>query len=57
MIVLLIPDIFKLYLAGAAIGAGICAIGAYSQPQLDDLLKVTGTDEFAIYAAVVGKIK
>ena len=47
----------NLYLAGEAIGAGICAIGAYSQEELDALLKVDGTEEFTIYAGVVGKIK
>jgi SagB-type dehydrogenase family enzyme len=47
----------NLYLAGEAIGAGICAIGAYNQEELDAILKVDGTDEFAIYAGVVGKIK
>jgi hypothetical protein len=35
----------------------MCAIGAYNQEELDGLLKVDGTDEFTIYAGVVGKIK
>ena len=47
----------NLYLAGEAIGAGVCAIGAYSQVELDDLLKVDGTEELTIYAATVGKVK
>jgi len=47
----------NLYLAGEAIGSGICAIGAYNQEELDALLKVDGTEEFAVYAAVVGKVK
>jgi SagB-type dehydrogenase family enzyme len=47
----------NLYLAGEAIGAGICAIGAYNQEELDALLKVDGTEEFAVYVGVVGKIK
>lgn len=47
----------NLYLASEAVGAGTCAIGAYNQAELDALLKVDGTEEFAIYAAVVGKIK
>ena len=46
----------NLYLAGAAISAGICAIGAYDQQALDALLKVDGTEEFSVYAAVIGKI-
>jgi len=47
----------NLYLAGEAIDTGICAIGAYNQQELDALLEVDGTEEFAIYAAVVGKTK
>jgi len=47
----------NLYLAGEAIDTGICAIGAYNQEELDALLKVDGTEEFAIYAAVAGKTK
>lgn len=47
----------NLYLAGEAIGAGVCAIGAYNQKELDALLEVDGTEEFAVYAGVVGKVK
>jgi len=46
----------NLYLACQSIGAGSCAIGKYSQDELDALLGVDGTDEFAVYAAVVGKV-
>ena len=46
----------NLYLAGEAIGGGVCAIGAYNQKELDALLKVDGTEEFTIYAGVIGKI-
>lgn len=46
----------NLYLACEAINAGTCAIGAYDQEELDNLLNVDGTDEFAIYLAPVGKI-
>ena len=46
----------NLYLACEAIGAGTCAIGAYDQEAMDELLGVDGTDEFAIYAAPVGKV-
>jgi SagB-type dehydrogenase family enzyme len=45
-----------LYLASEAIGAGTCAIGAYDQKKMDEVLGVDGTDEFTIYAAPVGKI-
>ena len=46
----------NLYLASEAIGAGTCAIAAYNQDRMDDLVGVDGTEEFVIYAAPVGKI-
>lgn len=47
----------NLYLACEAIGAGTCAIAAYDQELLDQLLGLDGKDEFAIYLAPVGKIR
>ena len=46
----------NLYLAGAAIGAGACAIAAYDQAKADALVQVDGDEEFVIYLASVGKI-
>jgi SagB-type dehydrogenase family enzyme len=46
----------NLYLATAAIGAGTCAVAAYNQELMDQLLRVDGKDEFTIYLAPVGKI-
>lgn len=46
----------NMYLACEAIGAGTCAIGAYDQEYLDDLLRLDGKDEFTIYLAPVGKV-
>lgn len=46
----------NLYLAGVAIGAGTCAVGAYPQDEIDELLAVDGDEEFAVYLARVGKI-
>lgn len=46
----------NLYLACEAIGAGTCAIAAYNQALVDDLLGVDGEEEFSIYIAPVGKI-
>lgn len=46
----------NLYLAAEAIGAGVCAIGAYEQDKLDHALELDGKDEFAIYVATVGKV-
>jgi SagB-type dehydrogenase family enzyme len=46
----------NLYLACEAIGAGTCAIGAYHQDLMDNLVGVDGDEEFTIYLAPVGKI-
>jgi len=46
----------NLYLACEAIGAGTCAVGAYSQAAMDGLLGVDGEEEFTVYLAPVGKI-
>jgi SagB-type dehydrogenase family enzyme len=46
----------NLYLAVAAIGAGACAVAAYSQDEMDTLLGVDQVDEFTIYCAPVGKV-
>lgn len=46
----------NLYLACEAIGAGTCAVGAYSQRAMDVLLGVDGEDEFTVYLAPVGKL-
>ncbi len=46
----------NLYLASSAIGGGACAVAAYHQQMMDELLEVDGKEEFAIYLAVVGKI-
>ena len=46
----------NLYLAGEAIGAGTCAVAAYDQELMDQLLKIDGKDEFVIYLAAVGKV-
>lgn len=46
----------NLYLACEAIRAGTCAVGAYRQDLMDELLGVDGNDEFTIYLAPVGKV-
>jgi SagB-type dehydrogenase family enzyme len=46
----------NLYLACENIGAGTCAIAAYEQEAMDELLQVDGEDEFTVYLAPVGKI-
>lgn len=46
----------NLYLACEAIGSGTCAIAAYNQSLMDQLLRVDGKEEFTIYLAPVGKV-
>jgi len=46
----------NLYLACEAVGCGTCAIGAYNQDGVDQLIGVDGDEEFAIYLASVGRI-
>lgn len=45
----------NLYLACEAIGAGICAVAAYDQEEMDHLLGLDGDEEFVIYTAAVGR--
>ena len=47
----------NLYLAAEAIGAGTCAIAAYEQEKVDNVIGVNGNDEFAVYLASVGKVE
>lgn len=46
----------NLYLACEAIGAGTCAIAAYRQDLMDELLGVDGNEELTVYLAPVGKM-
>lgn len=46
----------NLYLACAAIGSGTCAVAAYHQGLMDELLGIDGDSEFTLYLAPVGKI-
>lgn len=46
----------NLYLACEAIGAGTCAILAYEQKAMDELIGVDGENEFTVYLAPVGKV-
>lgn len=47
----------NLYTAAGAIGCGTCAVGAFDQDKMNDLLEVDGEDEFVIYMAPVGKVE
>ncbi|MFP3898549.1 MAG: SagB/ThcOx family dehydrogenase [Dehalococcoidia bacterium] len=46
----------NLYLACQPIAAGTCAVAAYDQDMMDQLLRLDGKDEFVIYMAAVGKV-
>jgi SagB-type dehydrogenase family enzyme len=45
----------NLYLGAESIGCGACAIAAYDDDQLNQLLGADGVAEFTIYMATVGK--
>lgn len=45
----------NLYLACEATGCGTCAVAAYHQEKMDQLLWLDGEDEFCVYLAPVGK--
>jgi len=45
----------NLYLASEAIGAGVCAIAAFQDKELNRLLNLDGKEQFVIYLATVGK--
>ena len=47
----------NLYLACEALNLGTCAIAAYDQQKIDELLKLDGEEELTIYLAPVGRIK
>ncbi|MFX0051535.1 MAG: SagB/ThcOx family dehydrogenase [Candidatus Hermodarchaeota archaeon] len=47
----------NLYLAAEKIGCGVCAIAAYDDIQVNEILGVDGEDAFTIYLATVGKIR
>jgi SagB-type dehydrogenase family enzyme len=46
----------NLYLACEAIGAGTCAIAAYDQKSVDEIIAVDGWDEMTVYLSPVGTI-
>jgi len=46
----------NLYLTCEAVNAGTCAVAAYDQELIDQLLRVDGEYEFAVYLAAAGKV-
>lgn len=45
----------NLYLAGEALGLGVCAIGAFFDDEVNALFELDGIEETVIYMATVGK--
>lgn len=45
----------NLYLAASAVGCGVCAVAAYDDDVMHDILDIDGVDQFLIYLATVGK--
>ncbi|SHH45412.1 SagB/ThcOx family dehydrogenase [Thermosipho atlanticus] len=46
----------NLYLATESIGCGTCAVAAYDQEKMDQLIGLDGQNEFVVYLAPVGKL-
>jgi SagB-type dehydrogenase family enzyme len=45
----------NLYLAAEQIGCGTCAIGAFDDQKIADVLGIDGNEEFILYCAAVGR--
>jgi SagB-type dehydrogenase family enzyme len=45
----------NLYLAAEAIACGVCAVAAFSDQEVDELLGLDGKSRFTLYLAAVGK--
>jgi SagB-type dehydrogenase family enzyme len=45
----------NLYLAGTALGLGVCAVGAFFDDRVNALLDLDGVEEAAVYMGVVGR--
>jgi SagB-type dehydrogenase family enzyme len=45
----------NLYLSAESIGCGACAIGAYSDDEVNRLLNLDGSEQFVIYMGTVGR--
>ena len=45
----------NLYLSAESIGCGVCAVAAYDDDRMNELLGLDGKDQFVIYLAAVGR--
>lgn len=46
----------SLYMSCEALGLGTCALAAYDQKSMDEIIKVDGEDEYVVYMAPVGRV-
>ncbi len=49
------PACQNLYLGAGSVDCGVCAIGAFSDDDMNELLGLDGEERFLIYVAAVGK--
>lgn len=47
----------NLYLAAQGVDGGVCAIAAYDDDRINELLGLNGEDDFVVYIATVGKVE
>jgi SagB-type dehydrogenase family enzyme len=47
----------NLYLVAESLGCGACAIGAYDDDKMNELLKLDGVEKFVIYMGTFGRIR
>lgn len=47
----------NLYLSAGSVDCGVCAIAAFSDDDMNDLLLLDGEERFVMYVATVGKNK
>jgi SagB-type dehydrogenase family enzyme len=46
----------NLYLAATSLGLGACAVGAYNDEGIDDLLRIDGAEEVSVYLLSLGRV-
>lgn len=46
----------NLYLSAESIQCGVCAVAAFDDDRMNDLLEIDGEEQFAIYLATIGKL-
>lgn len=46
----------SVYMSATALNLGTCAVGAYDQKIMDDLIEVDGDEEFVVFTMPIGKI-